>query len=80
MSTTTTNSLSYEDDWARTDRFHNSFLIQPDETLDFALKNSADHGLPSIQVSASQGKFLNLLARSIGARRVLEIGTLGGSV
>lgn len=42
------------------------------------LKANADAGLPAIDVSEAQGKFLSLLARSAGARRVLEIGTLGG--
>ncbi|KAH8099470.1 O-methyltransferase family 3 protein [Cristinia sonorae] len=71
-------ALTIEENWARSDQYHNSFLIRPDETLDFALKNSAEHGLPSIAVSTSQGKYLNLLARSIGAKRILEVGTLGG--
>jgi predicted O-methyltransferase YrrM len=43
-----------------------------------ALENSRNAGLPAINVSPPQGKFLHLLARSINARHVLEIGTLGG--
>ncbi|KAH9946182.1 S-adenosyl-L-methionine-dependent methyltransferase [Epithele typhae] len=66
------------DDWVRSDRFHNSFLLAPDADLDFALQNMADNGLPQIAVSAAQGKFLYLHARAIGAKRVLEVGTLGG--
>ena len=42
------------------------------------MRASDDAGLPSIQVSPAQGKFLHLLAKVQGARRILEIGTLGG--
>ncbi|KII91669.1 hypothetical protein PLICRDRAFT_51805 [Plicaturopsis crispa FD-325 SS-3] len=66
------------EDWARSDHYHNSFLIPKDDALDAALRNSDAHGLPVMAVSAAQGKLLNLLARSIGAKRVLEVGTLGG--
>jgi predicted O-methyltransferase YrrM len=53
-------------------------LVGDDPTLTAALQDSAVAGLPSIAVSAQQGKFLNLLATAMGAKRVLEIGTLGG--
>ena len=43
-----------------------------------ALKANAAAGLPAIDVSPAQGKFLHLLARITGARRILEVGTLGG--
>ncbi|KAK7693600.1 hypothetical protein QCA50_003169 [Cerrena zonata] len=66
------------DDWTRSDHYHNSFLIPKDEALDFALKNSDDNGLPPIAVSPAQGKLLNLIARSINAKRIIEVGTLGG--
>ncbi|KAJ7748350.1 O-methyltransferase family 3 protein [Mycena metata] len=66
------------EDWARSDHYHNSFLHTKDEILDAALKNSTANGLPEIAVSAAQGKFLNLLVSSIGAKRILEVGTLGG--
>lgn len=66
------------EDWARSDQYHNSFLHTKDEILDAALKNSTAQGLPEIAVSAAQGKFLNLLVSSIGAKRILEVGTLGG--
>ncbi|KAJ3716511.1 O-methyltransferase family 3 protein [Lentinula raphanica] len=65
-------------DWARSDRYHNSFLIPEDPVLDAALKNSATNGLPEIAVSTAQGKYLYLQARSIQAKRILEVGTLGG--
>ncbi|RPD66054.1 S-adenosyl-L-methionine-dependent methyltransferase [Lentinus tigrinus ALCF2SS1-7] len=65
-------------EWTRSDLYHNSFLIAPDDALEHARKNSNDQGLPEIAVSAAQGKLLNLYARSIGAKRILEVGTLGG--
>ncbi|KAI0721695.1 S-adenosyl-L-methionine-dependent methyltransferase [Cerioporus squamosus] len=65
-------------EWVRSDLYHNSFLIARDDALERARKNSADKGLPEIAVSAAQGKLLNLHARSIGAKRILEVGTLGG--
>ena len=49
-----------------------------DDALEFALNQARIAGLPEIQVSASQGKLIYLLARMAGARRILEIGTLGG--
>ena len=53
-------------------------LVPGDPALDAALQASASAGLPPIQVAPNQGKLLQLLARMIGARRILEIGTLGG--
>jgi predicted O-methyltransferase YrrM len=67
-----------QEDWTRSDVYHNSFLIPKDEALEKALKHSRDEGLPEIAVSAAQGKYLKLLALSIGAKRILEVGTLGG--
>jgi len=49
-----------------------------DEALESALTQARTSGLPEIQVSATQGKFIYLLAKLVGARRILEIGTLGG--
>ncbi|KAJ6587379.1 O-methyltransferase-domain-containing protein, partial [Mycena sp. CBHHK59/15] len=66
------------EDWTRSDQYHNSFLHTKDDVLDAALENSAVNGLPEIAVSAAQGKFLNLLVSSIGAKKILEVGTLGG--
>lgn len=48
------------------------------EVLEHALSNSEKHGLPDIAVSPSQGKYLQLQARLLKAKNVLEIGTLGG--
>jgi predicted O-methyltransferase YrrM len=50
----------------------------PDETLEKALREAEREGLPSIAVSATEGKLLQMLVGISGARRVLEIGTLGG--
>jgi len=64
--------------WTAVDAWWTGTLHAPDPTLDAATADSAAAGLPPIAVSASLGKFLHLLAQSIGARRILEIGTLGG--
>jgi len=71
-------SVTRLEDWARSDKYHNSFLLEKDDVLDAALANSNANELPEIAVSAAQGKFLKLLATSIGAKRILEVGTLGG--
>jgi predicted O-methyltransferase YrrM len=73
---TTHNSI---EDWARqSDDYHNSFLTPSDPILDAALKNASDNGLPDYAVSKSQGKFLYLIAKTLNAKRILEVGTLGG--
>ncbi|KAH8831702.1 O-methyltransferase-domain-containing protein [Flagelloscypha sp. PMI_526] len=64
--------------WTRSDNYHNSFLLPADEALEFTLKNSEAKGLPPIAVSAAQGEFLRLQALVMGAKRALEVGTLGG--
>lgn len=64
--------------WTNVDQYINGIFIPNDPELDAALEASAAAGLPSIQVSPSQGKLLHLLARIQGARNILEIGTLGG--
>jgi len=66
------------EDWKRSDEFHNSFLIPKDDALDAVVKNSAEKGLRDIAVSKAQGKYLNLVAKSIRAKNILEVGTLGG--
>lgn len=67
-----------EDLWSAVDSWFTNRLAPDDPALTGAVQRARDAGLPDIAVSAAQGKFLNLLARMIGARRVLEIGTLGG--
>ena len=64
--------------WAEVDRYIEDRLIGEDGVLAEALATSRDSGLPEIAVSPAQGKLLNLLAQSVGATRILEIGTLGG--
>lgn len=64
--------------WTDVDRYFGEHLIAPDAALDAALAANRDAGLPTIDVTPLQGKFLELLVRISGARRVLEIGTLGG--
>ncbi|KAL4065165.1 O-methyltransferase-domain-containing protein [Scleroderma yunnanense] len=66
------------DYFVQVEEYQNSFLIRPDDGLEGALKHCEENGLPKISVSAAQGKLLKLLALSIGAKRILEIGTLGG--
>lgn len=64
--------------WTAVDRYISDMLIPDDAALNRVLKTSAEAGLPAINVSPCQGRFLQLLAQSQGARRILEIGTLGG--
>jgi predicted O-methyltransferase YrrM len=64
--------------WTAVDRYFGDLLAPDDPALEKALANSAAAGLPAINVAPAQGKLLHLLARAIGARNVLEIGTLGG--
>lgn len=67
-----------QDVWNAVDRYFAGLLVPPDPALDEALQASSRAGLPTINVSPSQGKFLHLLVKLQGARKVLEIGTLGG--
>jgi predicted O-methyltransferase YrrM len=64
--------------WSAVDDYIVKKLIPADPALEAALANNVRNGLPAIDVSAAQGKLLNLVARMLGARRILEIGTLGG--
>jgi predicted O-methyltransferase YrrM len=67
-----------QDLWTTVDNYVSEMLVPPDKALAEALEASADSGLPEIAVAPNQGKFLMLLARSINASNILEIGTLGG--
>src|SRR5271154_1763050 len=64
--------------WSEVDSYFAKTLIGSDLALDEALAANAAAGLPSIDVSAPQGKLIHLLARMTGARKALEIGALGG--
>jgi len=71
-----TSTLTPAENWRRSDEYHNSFLIKKDDVLDAALANS--DAIDTMAVSAAQGKMLMLLAVSINAKRILEVGTLAG--
>ncbi|ESY82915.1 O-methyltransferase [Mesorhizobium sp. LNHC221B00] len=64
--------------WAAVDDYIVDALFEADPTLDAVLAANHDQGLPAIDVSPAQGKLLSILARMKGARKILEIGTLGG--
>jgi predicted O-methyltransferase YrrM len=64
--------------WAEVDRYLDGLFGPPDPVLEEALRDSERAGLPAIQVSPLQGRLLQMFARLQGARRILEIGTLGG--
>jgi predicted O-methyltransferase YrrM len=69
--------LDYEDQWTVVDEYLTDLLIPSDPALEAALKESDAAGLPAISVTPTQGKLLWLFARLIGARKILELGTLG---
>ncbi|AKS31817.1 O-methyltransferase [Mycolicibacterium goodii] len=60
------------------DVLYDQLLLTEDEALAAARRSTQAADMPAIEVSAQYGKFLSLLVRMSGARRVLEIGTLGG--
>jgi predicted O-methyltransferase YrrM len=67
-----------QESWSHVDQYITDLLVRPDPALANALDASTAAGLPAIAVSPPQGKLLSLLVAMAGARRVLEIGTLGG--
>lgn len=64
--------------WNAVDEYFSSLFVPPDAALDAALARSEAAGLPAHNVAPNQGKLLYLLAQIQQARRILEIGTLGG--
>lgn len=64
--------------WSQVDRYFEGELGADDAALMHAQEHASASGLPAIAVSALHGKMLHLLALSIGAKRILEVGTLGG--
>ncbi|MBG9789808.1 O-methyltransferase [Brevibacillus laterosporus] len=64
--------------WAEVDQYFNSMLLPSDPILDEVLQANAKAGMPAIDVAPNQGKLLYLLAKIRGAKKILEIGTLGG--
>src|SRR5262245_45012832 len=67
-----------DDRWTAVDEYLAERLVADDSALEAALRDSDQAGLPAIQVTAPQGKLLHLLARSLHAQTILELGTLGG--
>lgn len=67
-----------QETWAAVDQYVAETTVASDGVLDAALADAAAGGLPAIQVPAAHGKMLYLLAKMIGAKRILEVGTLGG--
>jgi predicted O-methyltransferase YrrM len=72
------DQTDHEQTWSAVDQYLGAELGLEDAILRDAIAASNAAGLPEIQVSATQGKMLHLLARLQGARRILELGTLGG--
>lgn len=64
--------------WSAVDELIEEMLARPDEALSSALIDSEHAGLMAINVSPAQGRLLQILAMSVGAKSILEIGTLGG--
>jgi predicted O-methyltransferase YrrM len=67
-----------QEQWTAVDSYIEKLFIAPDFSLQAALESSKAAGLPTINVSPAEGKLLHLLARVQGARKILELGTLGG--
>lgn len=67
-----------ESRWTPVDQYFEDALLAPDPSLEQALAASDAAGLRAMNVSPAQGAFLQVLAASIGARTILEVGTLGG--
>jgi predicted O-methyltransferase YrrM len=67
-----------QDQWTAVDNYINSLVVRSDAALDAAVEASTKAELPAIAVAPNQGKLLHILARMVNARRILEIGTLGG--
>lgn len=67
-----------QEQWTAVDGYFSQTLVPSDAVLDTTLQSSADAGLPSINVAPNQGKLLHLIAKIKNAKRILEIGTLGG--
>ena len=67
-----------QEQWEAVDQYIEELFVPADDALDLALAESAAAGLPQIAVSPIYGKLLTLLARSMDAHTILEIGTLGG--
>jgi predicted O-methyltransferase YrrM len=67
-----------QDQWTAVDEYLTQLLVPQDPVLDGVLHASEQAGLPAIHVAPNQGKLLMLFAQMIGAKSILEVGTLGG--
>jgi len=70
--------MSIPKEWTEVDKYFESKFISGDAVLDGILQRSSAAGLPPHSVSPCQAQFLAIICKLIGAKRVLEIGTLGG--
>jgi len=70
--------MTSHEQWAEVDRYVSDLFGLSSPTLAKTLRHSREQGLPEIEISYPQGQFLYLLSKAAGARRILEIGTLGG--
>ena len=68
----------FQERWTHADQYIDGLFAPPDSALEAALISSAQAGLPSIQITPNQGKLMAILAQTIQARFILEIGSLGG--
>lgn len=70
--------MSSQELWTKVDEYLSDTIVPQDEVMQQALASAEAAGLPPINIEANQGRFLELLARMSGAKRILEVGTLGG--
>lgn len=64
--------------WDSVDTYLNNLFIEHDPVLDWVIREQETRGLPAIQISSLEGKLLQIIASAMKAKKVLEIGTLGG--
>ncbi len=78
--TSTSNSSGhvYDDGWTAVERYLSDTVVHPDRAVTEGVRRAREAGMPPIEVAPTAGKFLMLLAKIGGARRVLEVGTLAG--
>lgn len=72
------NAALTGDLWTEVEQYFSASLLPNDPTLTSAIEACAAAGLPAISVTPNEGKLLQMLAQIVGARSILEIGTLGG--
>ena len=68
----------YDDSWTAVEQYLNDTVVRPDRALADGVRRAREADIPAIEVAPTAGKFLMLLAKIGGARRVLEVGTLAG--